>query len=168
MGTRRNPLRPIPKQSCRFIQRMVRLCGRVHHGLAAQRGDSFIHGAREMVRQRQCHPAEIGLVAATGERASKNVLPSDTLGDPAHGLPFDLRRELRTCQGRKLRIQRRDHGFSDEAHISGRGIHEAKIVGAGNMKTPGHHVFEDLFQYSCRIVSLLRECLVQRSVCARG
>ena len=129
----------VPSVRCPAVQQICRASGAIPptrtDGQSADRCNAFFHCIREVGRQCEGHPAEIGFVSSAGERAVEFGAPAHALGNPAHGFEFDFRSQLRSSQRRQLRIQAPPPWLRRESHISRRRVHQAKVVGAGHMKT---------------------------------
>jgi len=88
-----------------------------------------------MRREGHCQRREISFVAATGEGAVEGRGPTDTLANPADSLGFDFRSELGAGEAGELRIERRDQSLGKNGDVSRRGIHQAEVVGRGNVES---------------------------------
>jgi hypothetical protein len=82
----------------------------------------------------------LGFIPAAGKGAIERSVPTNTLADPAHGFALNPRSKLGASQTGKLRIQCRYQRFRQHCHVGRRRVHQAKIVGAGNVEALGDHV----------------------------
>ena len=122
------------EQSDGLVERVVRFFGGVNHRLRADGRDAIFNRGREVMRERQSEAAEVGFVASAGESAVEGLLPAEAFADPADGFGLDLGGELRARHGGQLRVERGDEGFGENSSVSRRWVHEAKVVGGGDVK----------------------------------
>ncbi len=136
---------------------MMRLGGGVQNRPRADRCNAFFNRLREMCGQGQRQRAEVSFIAAAGESAIKRFVPADALTNPAHRLFFNLGSKLGTRQSRKLRIQRCYQRLRQHCHVCGRGIHQAKIVGAGNVEPFRDHLAANVVENFGGVFAELRQ-----------
>ena len=122
------------EQADGFVERVMAFRGSVENRLRADGSDSFFNGVRKVSGEGHRERGKIGFVATAGKGAVEGGGPADSFADPAHGFGFNLRGELRACEAGELRIQCGDEGFSENCDVSRRGIHQAKVVGGGNVE----------------------------------
>ena len=123
------------EQADGFVERMMAFRGGVENGLRADGSDTFFDGVREVSGESHCERGKVCFVATAGEGAVEGGGPADTFADPAHGLGFNLRGELRAREAGELRIERGDEGFGENGDVGRRGIHQAEVVGGGNVES---------------------------------
>src|SRR6516162_2479303 len=114
---------------------MVGLFRGVHDRMGADGGDAVLDSSRKAMGESKGEAAEIGFVSSAGKGTAKRSLPAETLADPANGFGFNLEGQLRARRRGKLRIDRRNQGLGEYGCVRGSGIHQAKVVGRGNVET---------------------------------
>ena len=125
---------------------------------------------RITLRQRNRERAQVGFRAAAGKCAAELILvPANSLRDPAEGLLFNPRCELRPRQRSQLRIQRGDQGLRQHRHIGWRGIDQAKIIRAGNMKSLIDHLRANVVEDSRSFIANFGQSgLIKKKAALRG